>query len=1014
MATEYGSPELQLIISNKLLTKFFASKIGTLIPCPLNPDDGSRLMTDFVIDEIVAIRSDDTKARDAKGHPANEALQVLGSASNFSTTDNTYIAFRDGAVGDVIVTPTVFLIVSGSVKLFQADALRSGHNTDKVAPTVFSRTTPLPASLVFSARVFRTTQPTTIQSIRIRFEALWNSDPDDNDLVKPFVDALKASFPPQDIGFDLFVPIIKAVGLPEPAKPEQIVNVGVTTDLWKDSDTPPNTGLRIGIDAHGPLNKDGWANFYLGGPGLDQRIGLDSKDWAILIDGKVFVDIAQTMLAKNPPPHLDFGFIYPPTVSVNNGDITINAHVANGDIALGNAIVTLTPSAAQRQVPQTAINGSYLDVHACAHFDEDPGGAAFIVFLTTFAGAVIGGGIGLGVGALAGAIAGTVAGIGVDIGLAQVADQKLQGELASGDSFKDLELVCSALQSDRCSTCSRRLDIPVPGVGDMFLATTAWKKEAVGLAWSMRDPNLPAPAKLAVRIQDWEYGLGICKASTRDPERSIALRNEGSQPLQVCWVGQDTGQVGAVPALKVAPIVLGTRAAPSRVLMPGESMAVKATAAITGNDAYDQNNPPPLLFRVLSTAGAVEVNLNEPSAAVSQDVQAHEKQAAYGDFLCKLFQIHMLPDFWREIPFKDPVPFEDVGRVVERIDLHAATGSTIAPVLAMDVGKRALSSSIPQKGAVDVIVADERATARSHQFSQLSVARGQSAKLRSMQASAEPSAGADASRGTARFSLARTLYVARSAIPLYRGIRHAIQTGDKIVLALDDAVMVGRIRYGAIDAWRTISTPALPAVASWGDYLAVGTRSGLMLCTENMECVSRPDISAVAIAGRGHELFVADQRRISVMDMHERQLCPCYSVNLPGVTQLVSVGDTVFALAQRTVWRIHDGKPVNTDILANEILRFGDSHLVAATTGQASLLDHEGKMTMQYAKPPWLSQVLEWAGLSVEVDRRAGLLTLFSRFATEINAAEMMKRFPDLTQFMERADTQAPALSDWK
>jgi hypothetical protein len=88
MSIEYGSPELQIALSNRLLTKFFASQAAALLPCPKDPDSGNELLTDLVIDEIVTVRSDDATAMDVDNVPAGgsatSALAVLGKAFNTS------------------------------------------------------------------------------------------------------------------------------------------------------------------------------------------------------------------------------------------------------------------------------------------------------------------------------------------------------------------------------------------------------------------------------------------------------------------------------------------------------------------------------------------------------------------------------------------------------------------------------------------------------------------------------------------------------------------------------------------------------------------------------------------------------------------------------------------------------------------------------------------------------------------------------------------------------------------
>jgi hypothetical protein len=991
MQIEYGSPEIQIVLSNQFLTKFFASQAAVLFPCPEDLDPDTSLFTDLVINEIVAVRADDTTALDALKQPADSAITTLGQAFNFPTTQSAYVAFRDGALGDTLRPPAVFLIVSGSARAFKLTDLRAAGDVAPIPPTQFQRQNPSNPALLFSVRVIRTTQPSVIQAIRFELVGLWNSAATSKTAIDG-IKNLKARLPPQDVSFDKLTPLLGAVGLPS-----QILNIGITTDLWQQGVTPPKVGLRIGIDARGPLKMDGWTAFYSGNPWLADEIKLDTGDLAVLVDGGVTVDDLTTKLESLSLPHLSNVFLEAPTVEVSDGKIILDVAARDGDVPLGDFIAILTPVAAQRNMPQSSYLTSYLDVTACARFDENPSGALLIWFLTTMIGTIIGAGIGFGAGAIVGAIIGTFVGISVDLALSSSANDAIQQQFG-GNSPSPLGLggmTCGAVDGNGCLNCSLATQLTLAGIGDLLMSASAWQKSGIGLAWRMRDPAVGAGAKLRVEVaDDWNYDVGICHTPSRDPRRGILLANDGDAPLKVCWVGQDASQPNDVGVLQVTPQILGSQAAPALVIAPGRATRLGVTAMITGNAAYVESNPPPLLLRVLSTGGAVEIDLNSPNSAVSQDAQANQKQAQWGQLLCDMLKEHQPPNFLRQIPFSDPIPFSGRERVIERLDVRLTGVATSDRLLAFDLGGLVLGVAHTRQGVARLVTADERAPAKTHRFSQISVARERLTTKEEAQAGTrnyenERQQGGKSERRTvdATLVLERTLYVQRLAMQTFGGIRNSLQLGEHIVLVSDDGLRIGSVKQATIGAWQRLALRQPSAVTRWREYIAVGTLDGLVMCTEKLDIVFKRRGIVRSLAGAADYIIVSDGTALRAVLFERGDLRIFFTLNVPNVSKLISIHDEIFALANGSVLHLKDRTLVDTGLRAREILQFDADHGAAVCGTQMVVFDRAGMVTMELSQAHRLAHFFEWPHAALEVNCERGMVTVFDRITTVIDYA---------------------------
>jgi hypothetical protein len=195
------------------------------------------------------------------------------------------------------------------------------------------------------------------------------------------------------------------------------------------------------------------------------------------------------------------------------------------------------------------------------------------------------------------------------------------------------------------------------------------------------------------------------------------VRNDGGLPLLVCSATQ---YVTAGANVKVLEFSFATRGlGPLAEVEPGRGLAVQVKARVNA-PSYDQASPPPLLVRILTSGGYLELNVNEGFAAEPLPQQGQTMANARSAVLCDALSSAIHQSIWHQVTFTNPIPFHLADRVHERVDVRAAaTGGDV--IEGRDFAGRVLGHAYAADGVVTLSVADSRAGASEHEHSQIGV-----------------------------------------------------------------------------------------------------------------------------------------------------------------------------------------------------------------------------------------------------------------------------------------------------
>lgn len=975
-----STPEIEVLLSSAFLKKYLQDQLSATAPIPVDVDAaGTRILSDVVIDEVAALRADDSIAQDILGTSAGpDPLSVLGQVSTlfgFPITDDVYRAKRDGAVGSFLTVPTVFLVVSGSARIFTAQDLRATGDSAQLPRTSFQRSifpdaqTVYPA-LLFSVRVIRTTQPTTIQAIRLRLEAVFLS------AIGAFPDAvqqltlLRSLVPDYDVSFDLFEPVLSKLGAGD-----KILNIGVAANRWLDPLTPSPIGLRVGIDLRGALDLEGWTDFHQKDADHSNAIYLDDGDLSVVVAGE-FLDYTLTQrVRKDAPYSVDVAQLGRPEVTINAGTIDVSTHARYGDVPLGDIRIVMTPTAAQRVLPSTTLMRSYLDVRACGYFDQDIGGAIFIWFLGTWITTLLGA-LGGAIGALVGAVVGTFVGVGANLALADAAQSEVDGQIDTGDpaqlGFDGAS--CDQIDADGCRTCTLGATFFLPGIGDLLLSDTSWQSDSSGLTWQMKDIATAAPARLEALISPlgWRHPPQICESGSRDPEIGLTLRNSGGLPLRIWWIGQDPA-FNEPNVLETTPDVRGLNALDPITLPPGGFVRVKVVARITGNASYDQSQPPPLHFRILSSAGSFEFDTNVPTPALSLPAAEFDARAKIGQAICKVIHIRYLPR-WHEVPYSDPVPFRIEDDVLEHVDVTFRGVRTGERLIAMDLNGRMIAETTRSGRDVPLAFAIHRGPSHSHAHPAFSIQREQH-ELSKRATRGEPG----------RLTVRRSLYRQCGELSIGMPILAWHHRQGHFAALTPSGLRVAHSSPGSLRAWKSRAFPDPLALLPWGDGYAVAQRRKLTLVAPDLSTIRSFDLHIEAFCVADEHIFVSDGQSLAKLALWDGCLQSAPPIALPRVRSMCFANGQLYALVGNELLAISGTKARLTGYRAYEIATTG-RRLVLRMENLLLMLDQKERVCDRYRINHFLFRKTDIDGISafvVEADR--GVLRWYERHPTTMD-----------------------------
>jgi hypothetical protein len=227
--------------------------------------------------------------------------------------------------------------------------------------------------------------------------------------------------------------------------------------------------------------------------------------------------------------------------------------------------------------------------------------------------------------------------------------------------------------------------------------------------------------------------------------------------------------------------------------------------------------------------------------------------------------------------------------------------------------------------------------------------------------------------------------VARSVTALSHSIQGFVKLPGRIVVMTNGQLRSAVIGSGFIGGWKVCAQVEGSCIVPWAGGVAIGTPQGGFLYSSRLEQNGKLAGRVMALASTGRTLAISDGRRLRLLEADGCSLVDAGTVNLPGISKLISVGETVFALASRQVWCLRDRNLTPTGVRADDIESLQGEYLLATRGNQILCIDPNGLVTMEYLESPWLTDVIQWSDAAVEINRTKGTLTLYDRFVTPVD-----------------------------
>lgn len=970
-----ANPDLVVELSSELLTRFMRNTVATLIACP----SGDDLFTDVTVEEVVPLRRDDplfldpADMQDSFG-PLEAAMRTaIDPGFSLPATETLTISTQAGPA--TIQVPSVFLIVSLTRRIFTASELDMAGSSDAAGSLQKLLRLPRPgfaAPLLFRFVQSKTTTGPEGVTFHFEFVTIFNTG-----LLATHANDIKA-LRIQLADIATTVPLGSVVG--QLAGSAGIRNAGISTSFYPgDKDGPGPPGLRIGLDTSLPASADGWAGFAASAAWDLQA----AESWGIIASDDFLVRSVSGTLSGALPTSgggVDYG---QPQTSWDGTKVATSVSVSKDGLGhVGDVIITLQPSLG------TVAGVPALDWRVCADFSEDIGTAIGDVFLGIVGGAVIGGLAGP-VGAIVGAVVGFVVTAGLDIAISVGG----KGAAAGGLGGASLPPQCGPVK-DSCRDCLTPVTTFLDGIGGLRLARVTGQRDGLVVAGILQpDLGVLAPGRLEIAAGDvggWQHPWGTCAAPDANPSKRIVARNTGGLPLKICEVAQ-RNRVQDPPQPPVLKVRGGPEFGIEPVVLPGDSHVVTVTSAISGAPGFNPGTP--LTLRILTSAGALELDLNQPQPATVEDPAEWRRFSALAQILCDLLTIPA--PLWRQIAFTDPVPFLGTETVHERLEIFSARAGHLTVEGIGEVGP--LARAHATEGTVGLSVAAPLPASTSHVFPALWLETGLPAETTPSPSTPNPSAGAQAlgrgprepGRSHDRTFTRRSLYVEGPwfvlrepavAAAKVRGVL-AVLTGSELRIA---TVGCGWLRWQAripVDGGR--------ALAAAGDQAVVATADEVLAFEPDGTPAWSLAGAAHAAAGFGPNLWITGRHGITRFCLDRGQPIPCQQTMLPDVTEIAATATGIFALSQDRVWDIGQ-RPRQLDLAAEHLLIVG-CQPAAQQQGRVAVFDAAGRVHTEYTAPPWTAHLLEWPDTAVEVRRDPGLVVVHNRYETDVDAT----RLPD-------------------
>jgi hypothetical protein len=992
-----ASPHVQIGISDTLLKRALRELVPTALACqdpqPATADEQERTYsTDFEVTEVVALRADEKLVQDAAGARADIALKTLGAAFNFPTTTTRTVLATPSAGGAVTLAdvPRLFLLVSCKFKRFSSAELHDrGTSAARTATGAFEFESDLhrsPQDQAGGALLFAVDAlPLASNDVALwfRFLCLFNSGLVSSqvwvDAMRTFSTRIGERTVPLQLGA-----LLTGLGLTSGP-----INVGVSAPAWTGSPpvgTPPKLALRLGIDAELSVDPGGWSSFLSATPTwLLTSVTATMTDIGVAIDGPylkgLFEKSVATELGKQTlPAGLSFGA---PSVTVGTTlpsgftGIELRIPVWEQFLGAGDATVSLRLSPRSTPLAGTTIVETFLDATLCVRFDENLGTVALLLLGTILTGGLLFALVSP-VIMISGAIIGAVAGIVLARVAGGIGTETTQSQLGTIEPPKeDKRISCGSLnQATGCRTCSIHTDQETL-LGRVALAQVVTHPAGVAIVWALPPVAEPALASVGVTTGAWYYRTPTCGQVDPEPVKTIMVRNDGGLPLLVCSVTQYVTVGASVKVLEFSPATRGL--GPLAEVEPGRGLAVQVKAHVN-DPSYDQASPPPLLVRILTSGGYLELDVNEGFAAEPLSEQGQTMANARSAVLCDALSSAIHQSIWHQVTFTDPIPFHLADRVRERVDVRAAaTGGDV--IEGRDFAGRVLGHAYAADGVVALSVADSRAGASEHEHSQIGVVASALAHL-------APEAAGASGRASAT---TRRLYRESGQVDLNSPIVGAARLGDQLVVLTAADLRVARALPGGFKRWRALPLQEGTAVACLDGLVAVGSGRGLRLLDPDLEVLDVREGGCRALAATGDAFWCAEADGVRMLTVENGRLTERSLVRLPGVEQLAAGGETVVALSEGHLYLVWGGDAQALGRTAERLTTLAGQPAAADEQGLA-VLDQLGRVVASYPGRPWLAGLIEWEHHAVEVRPREGLLVLHDCYETTPD----LERLPDV------------------
>lgn len=970
------SPQVVVNLSTQFLTTIIHNVIGLRAACvDLGGQGGPQK------DRTFLAGLDVTEVQPLRGDDADSVLKALGKTFGFTTAETWSIKTLADPKGGAVQTDAAFVVATGTARVYGESRLDQ-VKTSQLDEFLRTASPKQNTALLFRMRATPSADGSGIV-LHLAFETIlnFNLTLDPNKIVDPqkkqeLLDTVAVIKQFRAQLSDIQVPLGNLLGSLTLAS--SITNVGLAVELpWQDDDgqVQPARGLRIGIDAEPPADATGWQAFAAPAAwDLDTAAG---EHWAAFASAPFLESMVkhQAMSALAGVQDAQVGGV---TAVWDGTSITARVSMIWQGNNVGDIVLTMTPSFTPKKTGVGPFDfDPIVSIKVCVDFQEDIGDAIKNVLLGIFLGGVIGGVIAGPVALVVGAIIGLLLAIAADIIITVQGKNQAQQGLGGAQ----LAWACGPMDNQGCRTCQTAIETFVDGVGTLKLSRTVANADGLRFVGVVTKPLASLkPAHLEVLPGGWVYPWGACKPPALDPINNVLLKNTGELPLRICEVAERTLVNDVVAPTKNFLVIKGLNA----TIEGGGSAAIGVRARITGNQGYDQNAPPPLFIRVLSNGGARVVDLNSPNPAKSQDLQDNVQKGGLAKVMCNALALPA--PLWGQITFTDPVRFAVTDHVIERLDFVGQDLGRGALVRATGPGDRVVATGRVVDGSATFSVTLDRRGAATHARPGLSLQGGRVA-ARTVRGGGRTAA---ARRGQARNSVGRRLYQEGAWFPFHARILAVLADGHRLAVLTQEGLRLGTVAPGWIELDHARALAAPRGLALYRRQIVVPTGAATYAFGRRLEPAWRLAGEARAVATLGSKLFVADAHGIAEVTVYGRQARRGRRLRLPGVTDLVSAGGSLFALAGRRVWRVAGRRARRLEITGQSLTTVADCPAALSRKGLV-VFDRQGRVLTRYASVPWLASVLEWPDVAVEVRRNEGLLVVFAPYETWIDDA----RLPD-------------------